>query len=93
MGNKAEKMMRETGTRLEQLRIALDIRTIRAFAAEIGVPEDRYQKWAKGKVMIPVLSAQVLVDRYGITADWLYYGKPGAMPHDLYQRLHRPPAA
>lgn len=87
MSSKADRMRVETGQRLKRLRQSLEIRTIRAFAGEIGVSEDRYDKWEKGEVLIPQLWADVLVDRYGITMDWLYAGRGSGLPQRLYEKL------
>lgn len=89
MGNKAERMRIETGRRLKQLREVHEIRTIRAFAGQIGVSEDRYDKWEKGEVLIPVPWAEVLVDQFGITTDWLYLGNGSSLPQRLYGKLAR----
>lgn len=79
----------ETGQRLKLLREALEIRTIRGFAGEIGTGEDRYDKWEKGEVLIPPPWAEVLVDRFGITTDWLYLGNSSGLPQRLYSRLNK----
>lgn len=63
--------------------------TIRSFAADVGVNEDRYDKWEKGKAMIPPEVVEDLKRAFGVTADWIYYGEESALPRALYADLRK----
>jgi transcriptional regulator with XRE-family HTH domain len=63
--------------------------TIRAFAEEVGVNEDRYDKWEKGKALIPPEFVETLKRLFGVTSDWLYFGEESALPRALYTDLRK----
>lgn len=82
-------MSEAVGQRLSALRRAMEFDTIRAFAKALDVNEDRYDKWEKGKALIPpevVLSLKV---KFGVTADWLYFGEESSLPRRLHQDLEK----
>lgn len=74
---------------MRALRISRGFEKQRHFAAEIGVPEDRYDKWEKGKALIPADVVQNLKQMYGVTADWLYFGDTSSLPQALYVELRK----
>ena len=63
--------------------------TIRAFAKALDVNEDRYDKWEKGKALIPAEAVWSLKVKFGITADWLYFGEEASLPRRLFQDLEK----
>jgi plasmid maintenance system antidote protein VapI len=87
MPKKQTPMSEEVGDRLKQLRVAMAYPKLRHFAEMLGVPEDRYDKWEKGKALIPPDEARKLKTQFGITADWLYYGDEASLPHALWREL------
>jgi len=87
MPKKQSSMTEKVGKRLKALRLARGYEKLRAFALDIGVNEDRYDKWEKGKAMIPPEYVEILIDRFGITADWLYFGDAKNLPKSLYDEL------
>jgi transcriptional regulator with XRE-family HTH domain len=87
MHSKQDPMRSESGRRLQLLRIAKGFATKRAFAQTIGVEEDRYDKWEKGMALIPPAIVLTLVQRFGITSDWLYFGNESGLTVVLQQDL------
>lgn len=87
MPEKPDDLKEAVGRRLQALRLAQGFKTIRGFVNEMGFDEKRYDKWEKGKALIPPLFAEALVDRYGITLDWLYIGRKTNLPRPLYNKL------
>ena len=65
---------KEIGFRLRVLRYGSGSERIRDFAKVLKVNEDRYDKWEKGVSSIPAEEVQRLKKKFGITADWLYFG-------------------
>lgn len=87
MTKKRDPFRQATGIRLSQLRVARGFGTIRAFAKDLGVEEDRYTAWEKGKALIPPQVVADLRNRFGVTADWVYFGDASALPRALYTEL------
>lgn len=87
MPRKQTKMSEAVGRRLNQLRRAKLFETKRGFAKELGWDEDRYDKWEVGKALIPPEEALKLKKRFGITADWLYYGEEVTLSGTLQAEL------
>lgn len=82
-------MSEAVGRRLQRLRIAKGFEFIRHFAKDLEVGEDRYDKWEKGKALIPPEEALKLKRRYGITSDWLYFGDETALPNHIHSELRK----
>lgn len=80
-------MSEEAGKRLKMLRLGMGFQTIRGFAAHLDVAEDRYDKWEKGKALIPPEVVQRLRDEFGITSDWMYYGEVSGLSVKLLEDL------
>lgn len=87
MSKKPNVFRQAAGKRLKALRIAKGFDTMRAFANDLGVEEDRYDTWEKGKALIPPQYIEALRQRYGITSDWLYFGDPSGLNVGLFQAL------
>lgn len=81
MAKKQTPLSEAAGQRLRALRLSKGFLKIRHFAEEIGVPEDRYDKWEKGKALIPPERVYQLKLKFGITSDWLYFGDETALPN------------
>jgi len=89
MPKKSNAMTEQVGRRLKTLRVAMGYATIRAFAADVGVNEDRYDKWEKGKALIPPEVVEDLKRSFGVTSDWIYFGEESALPRTLYADLRK----
>lgn len=89
MPKKKDAFRESVGKRLRSLRLARDYDTIRAFAVELGVEEDRYDAWEKGKALIPPQVAAQLRARFGVTSDWLYFGDTSGLPKNVYSELQK----
>lgn len=89
MPKKPDPFRKASGLRLCSLRLAKGFETIRGFAKELGIEEDRYTAWEKGKALIPPQEVQKLRQRFGITSDWMYFGDAAALPRALYDDLKR----
>jgi len=79
-----------TGRRLEAVQKALGCATVDDFADRLGLSRSRLNNWLNGYHAIPVdIAARVLnlPEMRGLTADWLYYGVPDAMPVKLFIQL------
>ncbi len=87
MARKRTELAEEAGTRLGILRSALDFKTVRAFAKELDVKEDRYAAWESGKAVIPPHMVERLRAKWGVSADWIYFGVGLAMPNELYKKI------
>jgi hypothetical protein len=78
------------GARLRQLRRAFDFETSTAFAFFIGV---EFQRWNAFENDFP-LSREVaflLARKFGVSLDWLYFGRVDALPLELVRRLEPDP--
>lgn len=89
MPKKRDAFREGVGRRLKSLRLARGFDTIRAFAKDLEVEEDRYDAWEKGKSLLPPQVALLLRRRFGITSDWLYYGDTAGLARGLYEELRK----
>jgi transcriptional regulator with XRE-family HTH domain len=89
MPKKSDPFREAVGMRLAKLRTSKGFAKQRHFAEEIAVPEDTYTKWEKGKALIPPYYVFELKTRFGITADWLYFGDTSALPQALYVEFRK----
>lgn len=87
MPKKADPFRKAVGKRLRALRVAKGFDTLRAFAHDLGPEEDRYDAWEKGKSLIPAQFVEVLRDRYGVTADWIYFGDASGLTVAMHKEL------
>lgn len=72
----ADEPFLEIGDRLKRLRMADDPEASqKAWAEKNGFNATQYNNWEKGARRIPVDSAEVLCDRYGLTLDFVYRGR------------------
>lgn len=89
MSKKRDPFRAATGRRLQALRLAHGYDTIRAFARALEVEEDRYTAWEKGKALIPPQITSMLKARFGVTADWIYFGDHAGLSVSLYESLKK----
>jgi len=89
MPKKSDPFREAVGMRLAQLREGKGFKKQRHFANEIGIPEETYTKWEKGKALIPPYYVLELKRKFGITADWLYFGDESALPRALYTEIKK----
>jgi hypothetical protein len=83
--SKREKLPGQ-GDRLRRLRLALGYETSTAFAASLNID---FKRWNAFENDFP-LSREVvflLVRKFGVSSDWLYFGNPVALPLELARRL------
>jgi transcriptional regulator with XRE-family HTH domain len=86
-GPKNEKM--EWGKRLRRTREALGYKTVRDFAEMTGDEENTVSAWERGQNGIPLHYVARIKKRFGVTADWIYFGDPAGLPHALARELMR----
>lgn len=75
--------------RLRVLRRACGYETVRAFANELGIADNRLSMYELGDRKLPqelILSIKRLT---GATSDWLLFGDENNLPVDLYRRIKR----
>lgn len=89
MPKKSDPLREAVGRRLKQLRLALGFEKLRHFADHIGVTEEVYIKWEKGKALIPATEVEELKRRFGITADWLYFGDESGLGRTVEEKLRQ----
>lgn len=89
MGKKRNLFTEASGKRVGALRLALGFDTLRGFARDLDVEEDRYTAWEKGKALLPPQILETIRARYGVTADWVYFGDPSGLPARLYDSLKK----
>jgi transcriptional regulator with XRE-family HTH domain len=79
----------------ENAAIALRLRYLREaqnmnqalFARQINVARTRWNNWETAVGRIPVDAASALVQKYGVTLDWIYLGREAGMPFDLMTKI------
>lgn len=74
------------GDRLRRLRLAFGFETSTAFAIHLNID---FKRWNAFENDFP-LSREViflLVKRFGVSSDWLYFGRIEALPLELARRL------
>lgn len=89
MSKKRDPFRTASGERLQALRSSQGYDQIRSFARDMGLEEDRYTAWEKGKALIPPQVVSMLKSRFGVTADWLYFGETAGLPVSLYESLRK----
>ncbi len=74
------------GQRLSHLRHALELNQ-RQLAERLGISGPRWANYELGTSRITVEMALRLVERWGVSLDWIYYGNPAAMPEGLLRKI------
>ena len=77
----------ECGIRLRATREALGYKTLREFADETGVTEDRLSSWERGVNRIDEEYVRRLKRRFKVTFEWIYDGDGYGLPADLFRKL------
>jgi transcriptional regulator with XRE-family HTH domain len=70
------------GRRLSRLRHALGL-TQRQLAARLNITGPRWANYEVGTSRIPVDVALLLVEKWEVSLDWIYYGNEAMMPKQL----------
>ena len=78
---------REIGKRLVNLRKAVDPNLKQhEWAEKNGFGQTQYNNWERGLRRISIDSAALLCDRYGLTLDYIYFGRQDAI--SIYARAY-----
>jgi hypothetical protein len=85
---RTDKKAAERSARLRAIRERLhEMRSQRAFAAELGVPDTRYRNWENGKP-IPSDEAKKIKDiTPGVTGDYILWGDESGLRLDVLKKL------
>lgn len=78
---------RDQAERLVRLRESLGYPTATAFAAFLGVGQQRWANYENGFPLSREMIFRLVQSVPGLTSDWLYFGKPDGLPVDLARRL------
>ena len=65
----------EIGRRLISVRVAFTSDSVRAFAKRMDVSAMTVSGWETGSRRVPVESAELYCDMFGLTLDWIYRGR------------------
>ena len=79
----------EVGRRVLHLRRALGFESAKSFADAIGVKPQELSAWERGERRPGIAKTVPMMERYGITLDWLYLGIVKSLPHDLLLRIEQ----
>lgn len=74
------------GERLEKLRDAVDMNTTK-IAETLDITHSAWSQYENGTRRISLEVAGKLVERFGVTLDWIYRGDPSGLPMRLAQLL------
>ena len=61
--------------------------TQRAFADRVGIKPTAWNNYERSQRLIRIQEARKLVNLFGVTTDWIFYGDLKGMPYDLVARL------
>lgn len=81
----------DIGDRIARLRKIMD-ENRPAFAKQNGFSASQLANWEYGLRRISPDAAIRLVERYGVTLDWIYLGRVSALPHSLATALSESPS-
>jgi len=82
---------REIGERLRAIRSLTGL-SAKDFAAECGFGETQYANWESGYRRPLPENAAVLVDKFGVTMDFIYLGRDTTLPYNLRMDLSSRPS-
>ncbi len=74
------------GRRLSHLRRALGL-TQRQLAACLNITGPRWANYEVGTSRIPVDVALLLVEKWEVSLDWIYYGNEALMPKSILETI------
>lgn len=75
------------GERLRRLRVAAGYESQVEYAEELKISPQRYNHWERGRRLPDLWAIGRICTMTGATADWIFFGAPGALPSDLRRRL------
>ncbi len=81
---------REIGERLRAIRRLTGL-SAKDFAAECGFGETQYANWESGYRRPLPENAAVLVDKFGVTMDFIYLGRDITLPYNIRKELSSSP--
>jgi transcriptional regulator with XRE-family HTH domain len=81
--------MMAVGQRLRVTREALGM-TQAELAAELNISASAITNWEAGIRLADVLAMGRLVERFGVTLDWIYLGDMSGLRHSLATKLRDP---
>jgi len=84
----AEMRAERIGERLRLLRETLGYKPSE-IADELGIERTYWSRFEKGHRPISEAAAVLLVDRFGVTLDWLILGRWESLPFELASRMRR----
>jgi transcriptional regulator with XRE-family HTH domain len=82
MTSKTDKPHIDIGIRLKMVRKHLG-HTQANFSKIHNYSQPQYANWESGFRRIPIESAAILEERYGITLDFIFLGRLKTLPHNL----------
>ncbi len=77
----------EIGQRLAAIRMAFSDLSQKAWAEKNGFNPTQYNNWETGVRRITVDAAEVLMDRYGLTLDFIYRGRVDGLSEKALKAL------
>jgi len=78
---------KEIARRLVLLRKSLGIASQAEFCRKIGVAPNRWNQYESGERRITLDVVGKLRQRFGVTADWIYFGDESGLPGRLTDRF------
>ena len=78
------------GQRLRIARLAVSQDSLRQFAKDTGVDEDRLGKWELGENQVPPWYIEVLRVKFGINHDYIFAGQTCLLPHFIASQVPEP---
>jgi DNA-binding XRE family transcriptional regulator len=74
------------GERLKKCRKALGLSQI-TICEKLGVTQGNYSQWESGRQLIDPLIAVTLLQKFGVTLDYIYSGKEDTLPKALKDKI------
>lgn len=78
---------RVIGNRLKNLRMALDIKTQKAFADQLGIEKNTYNPYETGKRELTFETACLIRKKFRIPIDWLFWGDDDELPYHIKVKI------
>jgi transcriptional regulator with XRE-family HTH domain len=79
--------LQEIGERLRKLRVAAGYANQVEYADALNISPQRYNHWERGRRLPDLWAIGRICSMTGATADWIFFGRVGAMPVDLMRRI------
>ena len=84
---RASDLKTMAGLRLKAARLVLGVERQDVMANVLGVQPSAYNNWEKGHRLPDVAAMVRLLNRSGVSLDWIFAGELRSMPFDLAARL------